>query len=75
VIDDAMGPIILAGQASYTVAEFVNPEDDPARGFKTAWNGVQFLQSIERLRGLNPQRVYFAHDDEDYAALTTPAPS
>jgi N-acyl homoserine lactone hydrolase len=62
VIDDAEAPVILAGQAAYTVDEFVDPEAEPARGSRTAWNAQEFLKSISLLKALNPRRVYFAHD-------------
>jgi glyoxylase-like metal-dependent hydrolase (beta-lactamase superfamily II) len=62
VIADTEGAVILAGQAAYTVAEFLDPEAEPARGFRTAWDGQEFLRSVERLRALRPRRVYFSHD-------------
>jgi glyoxylase-like metal-dependent hydrolase (beta-lactamase superfamily II) len=62
VIDDSEGPVILGGQAAYTVAEFIDPEAEPARGARTAWDRAEFLDSIARLHALQPRRVYFAHD-------------
>jgi glyoxylase-like metal-dependent hydrolase (beta-lactamase superfamily II) len=62
VIEEQGGPVILAGQAAYTVAEFVDPEREPARGLKTAYSGEEFLKSLDYLRALGPQRVYFSHD-------------
>jgi N-acyl homoserine lactone hydrolase len=67
VIRDGDGPVILAGQAAYTAAEFADPEAEPARGLKTAWDGQVFLRSMRLLRGLNPRRVYFTHDAEFWA--------
>ena len=64
VIDDEAGRVILAGQVAYTAAEFADPRAEPARGWKTAWNGDAFLGSIAYLRSLDPSRVYFAHDSE-----------
>jgi N-acyl homoserine lactone hydrolase len=63
VIEDTEGPVVLAGQASYTVAEFVDPKGEPARGYKTAWDRDVFLKSLAYLRGLGPQRVFFSHDE------------
>ena len=63
VIEDRGGPVILAGQAAYTVAEFVDPEREPARGFKTAYNQEEFLKSLSHLRALKSQRIYFSHDE------------
>ena len=62
VIEDREGPVILAGQATYTVGEFIDPEREPARGLKTAYDQREFLKSLANLRSLNPQRVYFSHD-------------
>jgi glyoxylase-like metal-dependent hydrolase (beta-lactamase superfamily II) len=64
VIEDKAGPVIVAGQAAYTAAEFESPRREPARGWKTAWDGDAFLRSIEYLRSLNPRLVYFSHDTE-----------
>jgi glyoxylase-like metal-dependent hydrolase (beta-lactamase superfamily II) len=64
VIDDEEGPVVLAGQAVYTVAEFADPEREPARGLKTASDPGEFLASLARLRGLNPRRMYFSHDEK-----------
>ena len=64
VIDDDGGPVVLAGQAAYTSAEFADPLAEPARGFRTAWDGPAFLRSIDVLKALNPRRVYFSHDAE-----------
>ena len=68
VIEDTAGPVILAGQAAYTVAEFVDPEREPVRGYKTAWDQAEFLRSVSSLRSLNPQRVYFSHDERFWDA-------
>ena len=63
VVEDRGGPVVLAGQAAYTVAEFVDPEREPARGLKTAYDQHEFLKSLTHLRALKPQRVYFSHDE------------
>ena len=63
IIDDADGPVILGGQAAYTVEEFADPEAEPARGAKTAWDRGAFLDSISYLKSLRPRRVYLGHDD------------
>ena len=68
VIDDRDGPVILAGQAAYTAVEFADPEDEPARGFRTAWDSDAFLRSISVLKAIKPRRVYFAHDEEYWEA-------
>ncbi len=63
VIEEKEGPIILAGQAAYTVDEFIDPEREPARGLKTAYDQDEFLKSLTRLRALGPKRIYFSHDE------------
>jgi len=60
------GPVIVAGQAAYTAAEYRNPHREPARGLKTAYDGQAFLASIALLHALNPQRVYFSHDESTW---------
>jgi N-acyl homoserine lactone hydrolase len=72
VIEAQGGPVVLAGQAAYTVAEFLDPEQDPARGLKTAYNGDAFLKSLERLRALAPQRIYFSHDEAVWESSHSP---
>jgi len=63
VIEETGGPTILAGQAAYTVDEFLDPEREPARGLKTAYDQDDFLKSLTRLRALGPKRIYFSHDE------------
>lgn len=70
VIDDDEGAVVLAGQASYTVAEFVGPKAEPARGYKTAWDQDAFPNSLAYLQGLNPQRVFFSHDERFWEPAT-----
>jgi N-acyl homoserine lactone hydrolase len=70
VIEEQGGPVVLAGQAAYTVAEFLDPEREPARGLKTAFSGAQFLESLDYLRAIKPQRVYFSHDERVWQSPT-----
>ena len=70
VIEAQGGPVVLAGQAAYTVAEFRDPEREPARGFKTAYNAEEFLKSLDYLRALRPQRAYFSHDERVWESGT-----
>jgi glyoxylase-like metal-dependent hydrolase (beta-lactamase superfamily II) len=63
VIEEEGGPVVLAGQAAYTVSEFVDPERQPARGLATAFDQHAFLKSLADLRALGPQRVYLSHDE------------
>jgi N-acyl homoserine lactone hydrolase len=61
------GPVVLAGQAVYTAAEW--------RGDPDAWEGrsgapdpAAYDRSVERLRGLRPVQVRFGHDRQGWAA-------
>jgi glyoxylase-like metal-dependent hydrolase (beta-lactamase superfamily II) len=65
-IEDTDGLVVLAGQAAYTVDEYLDPHQEPARGARTAWDTSAFLDSIRRLKLLSPGRVYFAHDSRHW---------
>ena len=61
VVDQPEGPVILAGQAVYSVGEWVG---DPGgrEGRSRAPDQAAYDQSVERLRSFNSIRVHFAHD-------------
>jgi len=63
VIQTKAGPVVLAGQAAYSVDEYADPRSGHVWGLKAAIDQQQYRQSLERLRNLNPQRVYLSHDD------------
>jgi N-acyl homoserine lactone hydrolase len=76
VVDTADGPVVLAGQACYTVGEWVGDPDAP-EGRSGAPDRSAYDRSIERLRELDPVRVHFGHDravwTADPAGRSTPA--
>jgi glyoxylase-like metal-dependent hydrolase (beta-lactamase superfamily II) len=55
------GTLVLAGQACYSVGEWT-ADPDALEGRSSAPDGAAYDRSIERLRGLDPVRVLFAHD-------------
>jgi glyoxylase-like metal-dependent hydrolase (beta-lactamase superfamily II) len=61
VIKEADGLVVLAGQACYSVGEWIG---DPTaiEGRTSSSDRAAYDRSIERLRGFDPVRVYFAHD-------------
>jgi N-acyl homoserine lactone hydrolase len=61
VVEGPDGSIILAGQAVYSLGEWIG--DPTAReGRSRAPDQVAYDHSVERLHSLNPVRVSFAHD-------------
>ena len=56
LIESSEGRIVIAGQAVYDAAEF----DGAAP--TSEWDDELYATSAARLRGLNPDRVYFSHD-------------
>jgi N-acyl homoserine lactone hydrolase len=67
VVATPAGPHLIAGQAVYTAAEW--------SGNTTAWEGrsrapdtAAYDRSVERLRALEPVRVFFGHDRRQWTA-------
>ena len=56
------GRVIIAGQAAYTASEYASLMEAHPRGLDAAWDREKYLESLQRLRELTPQRVYFSHD-------------
>jgi N-acyl homoserine lactone hydrolase len=56
------GPVVLAGQALQSAAEWDGATSPVESGESTARDG-RYADSVLRLRGLDPVRVHFAHDD------------
>jgi len=65
------GPVLLAGQAVYTAAEWDGSTDPRRSGFPSALDPRAYAASVRRLRALDPVRVHFAHDLEAWN-LPTP---
>lgn len=55
------GAVVLAGQALQSRLEWEGATDPTASGASEAKDG-RYARSVERLRGLDPVRVHFAHD-------------
>ncbi len=62
MVDMTSGPVLLAGQAAYTVDEYADPQDGHIWGLKAAPDQHHYRRSLRRLRELQPQRLYLAHD-------------
>jgi len=65
VIDAPRERIVLAGQACYSVAEWLD-ENARDEGKTSAWNTELYAASLARLRALEPDVVWFAHDREPW---------
>jgi glyoxylase-like metal-dependent hydrolase (beta-lactamase superfamily II) len=64
VITTRDGPVILAGQAIQSMAEWEGKTHASVSGATTAPSAEEYADSAQRLRALDPVRIYFAHDDE-----------
>ena len=60
-IETEDGLVVLAGQAVYTVDEWAGTPDE-LEGRSSAADHAAYDDSLDRLRGLEPERVYFGHD-------------
>jgi N-acyl homoserine lactone hydrolase len=58
LIDTDHGISLIAGHAAYTAAEFAGQAPAPGGD----WDDDKYASSLERIRSLAPQRVYFGHD-------------
>ena len=76
VVDRQEGPVVLAGQACYTVGEWIG-DPDALDGRSRAVDRDAYDRSIERMRAIHPVRVHFGHDRQAWLAdrgwATTPA--
>jgi len=68
VVEAADGLTVLAGQAVNSSAEWIG-EVGAREGRSRAWDRAAYDRSVQRLRALEPARVYFAHDSQSWAAL------
>ena len=67
VVDTAGGVSVLAGQAVYTAGEWAG-DPDVWEGRSRAPDPAAYDRSIERLRALEPTRVFFGHDRRSWTA-------
>lgn len=56
------GPVVLAGQALQSLAEWEGAVDPASSGEPNAPDREAYVRSVQRLRALDPVRVHFAHD-------------
>jgi glyoxylase-like metal-dependent hydrolase (beta-lactamase superfamily II) len=62
VLDTSAGPIVVAGQAVYSLAEWEGSTDPADSGAVNAPDVLAYSESVHRLRRLAPVRMHFAHD-------------
>jgi N-acyl homoserine lactone hydrolase len=62
VVATAEGPVVLAGQAVYTRAEWEGSTDPTDSGAANAPDVLAYSESVRRIRRLDPVRMHFAHD-------------
>ncbi len=62
VVRTEAGPVLLAGQAVYTAAEWEGSTGPRLSGLPSAADSSAYAESVRRLRSLDPVRVHFAHD-------------
>jgi N-acyl homoserine lactone hydrolase len=62
VVQTPEGPVVLAGQALQSLAEWEGATDPASSGESAAPDHDAYIRSVERLKALDPVRVHFAHD-------------
>lgn len=62
VLQTPDGPVVLAGQALQSRAEWEGAADPASSGEPNAPDREAYVRSVQRLRSLDPVRVHFAHD-------------
>jgi N-acyl homoserine lactone hydrolase len=62
VVQTPEGPVVLAGQALQSLAEWEGATDPASSGESAAPDHDAYVLSVERLKALDPVRVHFAHD-------------
>ncbi len=67
IVQGTGGPTVLAGQACYTLGEWLG-DTDALEGRSGAPDQAAYDRSIERLRGLLPAQVRFGHDRQRWSA-------
>ena len=65
VVETREGPLLLAGQAVYSVGEWQGIPD-AREGASRAMLGDAYARSVARLRALRPKRVLFGHDRQGW---------
>lgn len=70
VVDAEGGPVLLAGQALYTLDEWEGSKDPRRSGEPSAWDRDAYAASVSRLRQLDPARALFAHDERAWERVS-----
>ena len=65
LVDTSEGPTILAGQALYSVGEWTG-RAGAREGFSSARDRPAYDASVEKLKAIDPVRVWFGHDRESW---------
>jgi glyoxylase-like metal-dependent hydrolase (beta-lactamase superfamily II) len=68
VVETTQGRAVVAGQACYTVGEWIGDAAEVLEGRSGAPDKSAYDRSIERLKALQPVRVYFGHDRAAWTA-------
>jgi N-acyl homoserine lactone hydrolase len=66
VVDMESGPVLLLGQAVYSLDEWEGETDPRLSGRSSAWDPERYELSVRRLKDLRPVRVWFAHDQRTW---------
>ena len=67
LVESREGNVVVAGQAVYTSGEWAGTAG-AWEGASRAWDRAAYEESVDRLRGFNPVRVFFGHDREPWVA-------
>ena len=67
VVDTGSGPVVLAGQACYSLGEWIG-DPDALEGRSGAPDRDGYDRSIDKLRAIGPVRVWFGHDRQPWIA-------
>jgi N-acyl homoserine lactone hydrolase len=65
LVETAEGPTVLAGQAVYSTGEWIG-RAGAREGRSTARDQPAYDRSVDKLRALEPVRVWFGHDRESW---------
>jgi N-acyl homoserine lactone hydrolase len=62
VVEGERGPVVVAGQAVYTLAEWEGSTDPRRSGADSSIDPLVYSESVRRLRRVDPVKVLFSHD-------------
>ena len=70
VVENEEGLDVICGQAVYTAREWAG-DADAREGRSRAPDQAAYDRTLERLRALDPVRVFFGHDRHHWASPAT----